>query len=483
MASFSSIATLVSVKLNRDNYLLWRSQLESVMISQDLMKFVGGSGEAPLETIMRNGSNELNPEFTTWRKTDQLVSSWIKATVSEAVLDQIIRTRSAREAWTTLEKLYGSPSPLRVMLLKKELMFIKKGNSDMVSYLQKIKMLVDSLDAAGCHTQNEDLVQIVLNGLPSKYESLVTSLVTSNAKMPSFTELYDILLNQETRLQLIKNDVAETPMEKQVSITAFNTIRGRGCGRGRGFYQGRGGRGRNQFHQTTGSQPNPHPPSAPQLPKKLVECQYCGRKGHTAKTCWDINPRAFSALTLQESGDEYWYPDTGATNNIVASDTHLENKQAYSGPESVMVGNGKFLPISHIGDLQVNIQRTDFLLKNSLHVPKIAHNLISVGRFTSDNNCNFEFTPSEFMIKDHKTGSVILRGRKTSDGLYLVQVKTSFNGDIKKACVARQIKKVQGSYEEWHRRLGHANRNIVSLLNSINLISINSPIPKKDKMK
>ncbi|KAF3790091.1 Retrovirus-related Pol polyprotein from transposon TNT 1-94 [Nymphaea thermarum] len=224
MVSFSSIATLVFVKLNRDNYLLWRSQLESVMISQDLMKFVDGSGEAPPETIMRNGGNELNPEFATWRKTDQLVSSWIKATVSEAVLGQIIRTRSTREAWTVLEKLYGSPSPLRVMLLKKELMFIKKGNSDMVSYLQKIKMLVDSLDAVGCHTQNEDLVQIVLNGLPSKYESLVTSLVTSNSKMPNFAELYDILLNQETRLQLMKNDVAETPMEKQVTITTFNTI-------------------------------------------------------------------------------------------------------------------------------------------------------------------------------------------------------------------------------------------------------------------
>ncbi|KAF3788264.1 hypothetical protein EJ110_NYTH21243 [Nymphaea thermarum] len=98
MASPSSIASLVSVKLNRDNYLLWRSQLESVMISQDLMKFVDGSGEAPSETILRDGKDELNPEFAIWRKSDQLVLSWIKATVSEAVLGQIIRTRSAREA-------------------------------------------------------------------------------------------------------------------------------------------------------------------------------------------------------------------------------------------------------------------------------------------------------------------------------------------------------------------------------------------------
>ncbi|KAF3792593.1 hypothetical protein EJ110_NYTH11111 [Nymphaea thermarum] len=126
MASSSSITSLVSVKLNRDNYLMWRSQLESVMISQDLMKFVDGSSEAPSEMIARNDKDELNPEFATWRKSDQLVLSWIKATVFEAVLGQIIRTHLAQEAWVALEKSYGSPSPLRVMLLKKELMFIKK---------------------------------------------------------------------------------------------------------------------------------------------------------------------------------------------------------------------------------------------------------------------------------------------------------------------------------------------------------------------
>ncbi|KAF3774709.1 putative CCR4-associated factor 1-like protein 7 [Nymphaea thermarum] len=322
------------------------------MNNKDLMKFVDGSGEAPSETILRDGKDELNPEFAIWRKTDQLVLSWIKATVSKAVLGQIIRTRSAREAWKALENSYGSPSPLRVMLLKNELVFIKKGNSDMTSYLQKVKFLVDSLEAAGYHTPNEDLVQIILNGLPSKYESLITSVVTSSTKLPSFSELYDLLLNQETRLQLMKHDV-ESPMEKQVTITAFNTFRGHGRGRGRGYYHGRGGRGRNQSfqpaqnqfhnHQTTGfqtnnlSQPNHQHAALPS--KKIIECQYCGRKGHTAKTCWDINPRAFSALTLQESGDEYWYPDTGATNNIVTSDGNMENKQTYSGSKSVMVGN------------------------------------------------------------------------------------------------------------------------------------------------
>ncbi|KAF3773247.1 hypothetical protein EJ110_NYTH55756 [Nymphaea thermarum] len=109
------------------------------MISQDLMKFVDGSCEPPSETIMRDGKDELNPEFAIWRKSDQLVLSWIKATVSEAVLGQIIRTRSAQEAWKALENSYGSPSPLRVMLLKKELMFIKKVTYGEASYYNSLQ--------------------------------------------------------------------------------------------------------------------------------------------------------------------------------------------------------------------------------------------------------------------------------------------------------------------------------------------------------
>uniref|UniRef100_A0A5K1AEQ5 Retrotransposon Copia-like N-terminal domain-containing protein n=1 Tax=Nymphaea colorata TaxID=210225 RepID=A0A5K1AEQ5_9MAGN len=61
---WNAIAALVSVKLNRDNYLLWSSQLESVMESQELIQFIDGTFPAPSETIVKDGKSKVNPEFT-----------------------------------------------------------------------------------------------------------------------------------------------------------------------------------------------------------------------------------------------------------------------------------------------------------------------------------------------------------------------------------------------------------------------------------
>ncbi|KAF3786925.1 hypothetical protein EJ110_NYTH12837 [Nymphaea thermarum] len=55
---WNAISALVSIKLNGDNYLHWRSQLESVMESQDLLEYVDGTNLAPSETISTNGKDD-----------------------------------------------------------------------------------------------------------------------------------------------------------------------------------------------------------------------------------------------------------------------------------------------------------------------------------------------------------------------------------------------------------------------------------------
>ncbi|KAF3792131.1 hypothetical protein EJ110_NYTH12237 [Nymphaea thermarum] len=100
------VAALVYVKLNRDNHLLWQSQLESVMDSQDLLPFVDGTQAEPQKEITNDGKTEVNPKFVAWRRMDRLALSWIKATVTEAVLGHIMCTKTAQDAWSALEKSY-----------------------------------------------------------------------------------------------------------------------------------------------------------------------------------------------------------------------------------------------------------------------------------------------------------------------------------------------------------------------------------------
>jgi hypothetical protein len=128
---------------------------------------------------------------------------------------------------------------------------------------------------------------------------------------------------------------------------------GRGNHRGRG----RGGRGWNN--------------------NSRVQCQLCGKMGHTVQLCFyrfdsffsgsspassrqagpdggynNNNSSAFSTniSTSNDSTDNSsWFPDSGATNYVTNDLSNLNLGSEYNGGSKLLVGNGAGLRISHVG--------------------------------------------------------------------------------------------------------------------------------------
>jgi hypothetical protein len=89
----ASITNFVSVKLDGGNYLLWRDQLESILISTDLLSHIDGSEPIPsktIETTTEPKTTVPNPKYITWRKTDHFVKACINATLTESLAGQIL---------------------------------------------------------------------------------------------------------------------------------------------------------------------------------------------------------------------------------------------------------------------------------------------------------------------------------------------------------------------------------------------------------
>ncbi|GKV45077.1 hypothetical protein SLEP1_g52200 [Rubroshorea leprosula] len=80
---------------------------------------------------------------------------------------------------------------------------------------------------------------------------------------------------------------------------------------------------------------------------------------------------ALSAITLNDTNDETWYADTGATSHMTGDLGKLYNLNFYSGSDYVMVGNGATLPITHSGDSKLNCGDTKIILKNVLLAPQM----------------------------------------------------------------------------------------------------------------
>jgi histone deacetylase 1/2 len=95
----------------------------------------------------------------------------------------------------------------------------------------------------------------------------------------------------------------------------------------------------------------------------------------------------------------------------------LTAAESYLGNDNLHVGDGKGLPISHLGHIKIYTPHRSFTLTNVLHVPAITKPLLSDQKFYVDNNVYFEFHPRVFYVNDLNTNEVLLSGQ-SKDGLY-----------------------------------------------------------------
>lgn len=137
----------------------------------------------------------------------------------------------------------------------------------------------------------------------------------------------------------------------------------------------------------------------------------------------NTNPFVVTPESVIDSG---WYVNSGASNHVANDHNSLTNAYEYGGKERVIVGNGRALPITHIGSCHIPADVALLNLHNMLCVPAIAKNLISVSKLVQNNKVFIEFHSSSCFIKDINTGQMVLKG-ELDDGLYIFE-KTKATG-------------------------------------------------------
>ena len=117
-----------------------------------------------------------------------------------------------------------------------------------------------------------------------------------------------------------------------------------------------------------------------------------------------------------------WLANSGTTDHLTANLNNLSLQSQYEGPEQVTMGGGQTLPINHIGNGTLHTKYHNFILKDVLHVPRIAMNLLSVHKFCLHNNCSCHFDANELKIQDIPMGRLLYRGLSENE-VYLIYSK------------------------------------------------------------
>ncbi|KAJ9555883.1 hypothetical protein OSB04_010497 [Centaurea solstitialis] len=440
------------IKLTSSNYLLWKAQLEALLVGYDLHHFVDGSVNPPSATIVAaTGPPTRNPAYTTWIRQDKLLFGALAGTLSPSLGSLITRASTSKEAWDILANTYALPSRGHVKQLKFKLKHMTKGATPVSEYMQNIKSITDELAMLGTIVPPEDITDKIVDGLDARFQSVIDAIHACDTPI-SFEELHEKLINKELAIQ-----TTEAALSNSFPATA-NPTYSRSNYTHRSHHQNPN-RPSNQMH---------FPNQNPKNPFK-GRCQWCNVTGHTLTYCptfKDLHPAIriprhsriineppqvnVTAATNRNPASAHspWLLDNGASHHVTTDLSNLSLHHPYDGTDEIVIGDGSGLPISHTSSTHLSSPTQKFTLSNVLFVPSMHKNIISASKFCRDNKAKLEFSPFSFCVKDLHTGAPLLTG-PTKDGIYYWPASTT----------SPQANVLTKKDVDLHHRFGHPSFN------------------------
>ncbi|GJU48220.1 putative ribonuclease H-like domain-containing protein [Tanacetum coccineum] len=297
------------------NYGYWKTMIEPFLITNNLMGYVDGSIPCPSKTLsITNGAivPKENPNYPIWVSNDAHVRMLIISTISEASFRHVQGTTS-RDLWLSLKKAYAPHSTSREYTLKTQLLRIKMhGDETPDAYLNRAQEYADALAAIGEPVKDKDLVMLVVSGLREEYNGLKTT-ITARQSPTAFSELHALLSDHDYMLGKTRTPIA--PYGPQAFYGARPSNNNRSNNNNRGNHNN--SRGNNRGHDNG--------------------CQFDWAS--TQNTVYGTCNRCDI--------------DTGANSHVTPDLEAIDNSEACYGDDALHVGNGKGLPILHIGSSKV----------------------------------------------------------------------------------------------------------------------------------
>ena len=132
---------------------------------------------------------------------------------------QIKKCSTSKEAWDTLESLYGKVSKEDVFKIEDELVSLDPKSYDSIQdFIIKVNELRTKLTDCGSSIKDDRLIYLIHNKLPSEYSTFVSSFNTSKTTLGSaykkvtFDEYAKLLDDEEKKLKSM--GILKSPQSK-----------------------------------------------------------------------------------------------------------------------------------------------------------------------------------------------------------------------------------------------------------------------------
>ena len=195
------ISTSIPVRLDGNNFSLWRGLALPNLAGANLHQHLDQSVVVPAKTVLQGTGDKavavINPEYHHWWTQDQRVMGLLLGSMGEDIAAQLIGCTTAAEVWATVHAMFGAQSRANIRHLRRQLQSLRKEDMTATAYMHKMKALADAMAAAGTVVPDEDLIDYIVTGLGSSYSAVAATLNFRTAPI-SYAVFYASVLHFES---------------------------------------------------------------------------------------------------------------------------------------------------------------------------------------------------------------------------------------------------------------------------------------------
>lgn len=222
---------LVSPVLDSSNYSSWSRSMLTALSAKNKVEFVDGS-------IQGYASN--HPLHAAWKRTNNMVVSWMVHSVSPSIRQSILWMDDARDIWKDLKSRYSQGDLLRISELQQDMASIRQGDKTIIDYFTRLRIIWDELESyqpdpfCTCNPKctcdalvsvverkKQDQVIQFLRGLNDQFSTIKSNVLMMDP-LPDIARVFSYAVQQER--QINSNDmIGNNSMINAASTSSSNS--------------------------------------------------------------------------------------------------------------------------------------------------------------------------------------------------------------------------------------------------------------------